>query len=95
MAQVISFEEKRLMMTIRLIYSIIAQTVIFVATVVGFYFALRSDIRDDKTRQEGINQLVEEKFKSQQLQNSILVKELEGTNIRVAQLEITLAQKKN
>lgn len=78
----------------KLLIWLIGHTAIIVATAVGFYFQIKSDIRDASTKQSGKYEYYEEKFKSLQLQNSILTKQLEGIEIQVSDLRRELMEHK-
>lgn len=82
-----TLEEKELKgVSTKFLVWLIVHTAIVVATACGFFFTLKSDIRDILTGQQGKYEYWEEKLKSLQIQNEIYRKQQEGIQIQIDEL---------
>ena len=89
------FQEKEIRgVTLRILRGVIIQTVIWVATACGFYFQLKSDIKNLYTLREEGQKYWELKFEQIQLQNNIFQKQLEEISLRLTDLRNQIDNKK-
>lgn len=70
----------------RLLRGIIWQTVVIVATACGFYFTLKSDIRNLYTLRDNSEKYWQLKFDQLQVQNTIFQKQLDEITLRLENL---------
>jgi Tfp pilus assembly protein PilO len=77
----------------KLLRGTIWQTIVIVVTVCGFYYQLKSDIRELYTLREESEKYWQLKFDQIQIQNSILQKQLDEISIRLENLRTQIERK--